>query len=190
MEGCESLPESQRYRQRREEYCSCEMASGPNREDPPSPPPKSAWRLWGYYRSVGELDVNLQCQLFGWGSADPPGRETIPAPSPGCLSCSVGAPGLISIPPPPAAFWIPCEDLLRAAAGTIGLQRGSGQFSRPSCMSHLSKSGLGAGAARLHSAWAHVAKEREGRPGGRRGGREEMQEGTEVEIGKDADLKG
>lgn len=74
--GCESLPESQHCRQRREEYCSCEIASGLNREDPPSPTLKNAWWLWGYHHSVGKLEVSLQCQLVGWGSAVPPGRKT------------------------------------------------------------------------------------------------------------------
>lgn len=33
--GCESFPERQLCRQRREENCSCERASGPNLESPP-----------------------------------------------------------------------------------------------------------------------------------------------------------
>lgn len=83
-----------------------------------------------------------------------------------------GVPGL-----PPLLTWGSCLRPLRGSSQGSHCRchrapETSWQFSFSSfCMSHLSKSGLGAGAARLHSAQAHVAKEREGRPGGRRGER-------------------
>lgn len=124
--GCESLPESQHCRQRREEYCSRKMASGLNREDPPSPILKKACRLWGYHRSVGEkLEVSLQCQLSWVGLSCPSWegdqREASLHPHQDAPAALWGEAGLS--PQPGAAVWIPCEHLLRAAAGTTGLQR-------------------------------------------------------------------
>lgn len=99
-------------------------------------------------------------------------KRNIPASSPRCLSALWGAPGL-----PPLLTWSSSLHPLRGSSQGSHCRchrapETSWQFSLPSfCMSHLSKSGLGAGAAGLYSAWAHGAKEKEGRRGGRRGGR-------------------
>lgn len=130
--GCESLPESQHCRQRREEYCSCEIAYGLNWEDPPSPTLKNARWLWGYSHSVGKLEVSLQCQLLGVRLSCP-SREgdhwKHPASSLRFLSCSVGytwpqhSPPTNPLPDPEQGSGSPERDLPRAATGTIGLQR-------------------------------------------------------------------
>lgn len=95
--GCESLPESQHCRQRREEYCSCEIASGLNREDPPPYPEENLSALGipllsrgsggggtGSEPSVSAFLGGAQLSLLGGRP-----KRGIPVPSPRCPSCSV-----------------------------------------------------------------------------------------------------
>lgn len=129
--------------------------------------------------------MSLQCQLFLGGAqlsflGGRPKRG-IPAPSPRYPSFSVGV-NLASAPNMEQLSGSPA----RIFSGQLQVPQGSRDFVAvlsSFCMSHLSKSGLGAGAARLHSAWAHVAKERAGWPGGRRGDAEGKRDGDRDRIG-------